>query len=593
MAKPIRIEILSDERGALRGFRNVDKGIGGLSKKFAALGGVIAGAFAVREIAQFGGELFNLAANLTDQGQKISAVFGDQEEDVRQWADTLNEAFGVTGTEVSLMAANVADLLKPMGATTEEAAAMSKEVVELAPALAEWSGGTKTAAEVSDILSKAMLGEREQLKGLGIAISQAEVNTRALEVAQAEGRSEITQMDKAIATQQLIFEKSTDAQAGYVTGTHTLAGVANLAKARWAEFKEFLAKQLTPAFLFAGQQLTMFLEAFRTGQTQDEGTRIERFALLLRDRLIPAVQRGIAFFQKWGPVVARLAVAGFGKLADFGGKAWTVIKRFVEFVNKNREVLIGVGVAVAAVVVPAFAAWAISAAAAAASVVIAAAPVIALGVAVGALAFLIRKAYRENDTFRAIVDKVAGAIRDNFMPGLRMIGRFLRDKVGPVVVAVGRDVAKWVGIYIEVQKVVVRFAIEVGKALAKILPPVINIGRKVHSLMVKPFKDGINQIRDAWNRLKNLLSKGVSVPNPFKGFSLPGFAMGTSSAPGGLARVGERGPETVLLPKGAAVRPAHMSGSSGGDTFNIYGPSLTAAQVMQEAAWARRSGNGR
>src|SRR5206468_2794671 len=40
-----------------------------------------------------------------------------------------------------------------------------------------------------------------------------------------------------------------------------------------------------------------------------------------------------------------------------------------------------------------------------------------------------------------------------------------------------------------------------------------------------------------------------------KALGLPGFAMGTSSAPGGWAVVGERGPEIVKLPRGSQVIP--------------------------------------
>ena len=43
--------------------------------------------------------------------------------------------------------------------------------------LRAWSGGQTSAAEVSDILAKAMLGETDGLKQLGISISQDEVNT--------------------------------------------------------------------------------------------------------------------------------------------------------------------------------------------------------------------------------------------------------------------------------------------------------------------------------------------------------------------------------------------------------------------------------
>lgn len=43
------------------------------------------------------------------------------------------------------------------------------------------------------------------------------------------------------------------------------------------------------------------------------------------------------------------------------------------------------------------------------------------------------------------------------------------------------------------------------------------------------------------------------------GMSFPMFASGTDSAPGGLAWVGERGPELVNLPKGTQVIPNHVS----------------------------------
>lgn len=44
---------------------------------------------------------------------------------------------------------------------------------------------------------------------------------------------------------------------------------------------------------------------------------------------------------------------------------------------------------------------------------------------------------------------------------------------------------------------------------------------------------------------------------------IPGFADGTNFAPGGVALVGERGPELVNLPRGSQVTPNHMLGQSG------------------------------
>ncbi|MGJ4888959.1 hypothetical protein ACQR1Y_12235 [Bradyrhizobium sp. HKCCYLRH3099] len=50
---------------------------------------------------------------------------------------------------------------------------------------------------------------------------------------------------------------------------------------------------------------------------------------------------------------------------------------------------------------------------------------------------------------------------------------------------------------------------------------------------------------------------------------IPGFADGTNSAPGGLAMVGERGPELVNLPRGAQVVPSDVTKQLGGSTIAI------------------------
>jgi hypothetical protein len=59
---------------------------------------------------------------------------------------------------------------------------------------------------------------------------------------------------------------------------------------------------------------------------------------------------------------------------------------------------------------------------------------------------------------------------------------------------------------------------------------------------------------------------------------IPGFANGTDSAPGGLALVGERGPEIVNLPRGAQVIPNHAiaAASSGGWSLQLGDTNIDA-----------------
>lgn len=53
-------------------------------------------------------------------------------------------------------------------------------------------------------------------------------------------------------------------------------------------------------------------------------------------------------------------------------------------------------------------------------------------------------------------------------------------------------------------------------------------------------------------------------------FGIPGFASGTTYAPGGLALVGERGPELVNLPRGSRVNTASQTAAMGGSVVQHF-----------------------
>ena len=72
---------------------------------------------------------------------------------------------------------------------------------------------------------------------------------------------------------------------------------------------------------------------------------------------------------------------------------------------------------------------------------------------------------------------------------------------------------------------------------------------------------------------------------------IPGFAKGTNFAPGGMALVGERGPELVNLPRGSQVIPNHKMGQmmGGGNTVNLYmTPTGNPAYDRENASMAAR-----
>jgi len=173
-------------------------------------------------------------------------VFGSEIGKVKQWADANAAAMGLTSREATGLAANMGDLLIPLGFTRDEAAKMSTDIVGLSGALSEWSGGTRSASEVAEILQKSLLGERDGLKELGISISEADVSAQLLKDGTANLTGEQLAQAKATATQELIFAKSTDAQAAYQKGTAKGIRSQHELTARFNEAKESLVTALYP-----------------------------------------------------------------------------------------------------------------------------------------------------------------------------------------------------------------------------------------------------------------------------------------------------------------------------------------------------------
>jgi hypothetical protein len=223
-----QVERSTSALAASQGLRDLREGSGAIADRFLSMG--------------------EAASQLELQGRKSLAVFGDELANVERWASENATAMGLTSQQATGLAANFADLLIPMGFARDEAAGMATDVVGLSGALAEWSGGQRTASEVSQILAKAMLGERDGLKELGISISEADVQVRLLAKGQKELTGTALEQAKALATQELILEKSKDAQAAYAEGADTASRAQSEFNARMAEAQAEMQQKLLPVY---------------------------------------------------------------------------------------------------------------------------------------------------------------------------------------------------------------------------------------------------------------------------------------------------------------------------------------------------------
>lgn len=287
---------------------DADESMGGFARG-ASGAGAAAGLVAVAVVGA-GMKVTDYAGKLDLLKKKSATVFGGELGRVQSWAAENARAMGLTRGEATGLAAGLGDLLIPMGFTRKAAADMATQTVGLSGALAEWSGGTKTASEVTEILSAAFMGERDGLNALGISITQAEVDAALLAAGQQDLTGKQLQQAEATATQKLIMEKSTDAQKAYADGAGSLARKTAESKAKLKEMGETLATKAAPTLL--------------------------KVATFVNDKVIPALgtaggvakKIGDAFLGLPGPVKAgTLTLAGFvaaaAGISSLVGKATT------------------------------------------------------------------------------------------------------------------------------------------------------------------------------------------------------------------------------------------------------------------------------
>jgi hypothetical protein len=223
----------------------------GVAAKGLGMVALGAGAAGVAGVS-LGIKMTGAAGTMELMDRKARIVYGKSFPQMAAWSDKVNDRMGLTERQVLNMASAIQDLLVPMGFSRDRAADMSKTLTSLSGALSEWSGGTRSATEVGDILAASLMGERDALQGLGIGISQAQVDTQMLANKKKGLKFATEEQASAQATLDLIMAKSVDAQKAYADGAGTLAAKSALARAKLSEFTENILVGATPALSALG-----------------------------------------------------------------------------------------------------------------------------------------------------------------------------------------------------------------------------------------------------------------------------------------------------------------------------------------------------
>ena len=104
-------------------------------------------------------------------------MFGKSADDVVAWSKTTANSFGISQTAALEAAGTFGNLLVPMGFARDEAAKMSKRMVELAADMASFNNADPS--DTLEAIRSGLVGETEPLRKYGVRLSQARIEQEA------------------------------------------------------------------------------------------------------------------------------------------------------------------------------------------------------------------------------------------------------------------------------------------------------------------------------------------------------------------------------------------------------------------------------
>lgn len=238
----IIIDTRIDTKGFQSGAVNMQSQFSKLAGAAKKLGLALGGAFAVGKIVQFGKEAIQLGSDLAEVQNVVDVTFGSLNSKINEFARNAITQFGLSELSAKQYASTMGAMLKSMGMTTEQAAAMSMEIAGLAGDMASFYNLSGDDAFAK--LRAGISGETEPLKQLGINLSVANLEQYALAQGITKTYNAMTEQEKALLRYNYLLSVTSDAQGDFTRTSNS-----------WANQTKILAEQFNSLKATIGQGL--------------------------------------------------------------------------------------------------------------------------------------------------------------------------------------------------------------------------------------------------------------------------------------------------------------------------------------------------
>lgn len=188
-------------------------------------------------ISNFFKDSMGLAIQAGETFNKFAVVFEDALGKAEIAAANLVDNYGLSELAAKKLLSATGDLLTGLGAQDEVALSLSEKVQQLSVDIASFQNLQGGAARASEIITKAMLGERDALTALGVKILEADVQHQLLLRGQQNLTGQAMLLAKAQITIDEVMKQSGKAIGDYARTADSTANQIRVLGNRFEDFK--------------------------------------------------------------------------------------------------------------------------------------------------------------------------------------------------------------------------------------------------------------------------------------------------------------------------------------------------------------------
>lgn len=244
----VRIRASFDKRGteeAKKGVAKFTQSVNNLNKRIVA--GLVQGTkIATATAAGLGVALVKAGANAEESESKFEAVFKGQAAATRKWSDELAKSMGRSAFQIRDFASGIQDTLVPMGLARDEAAQLSRNLVELASDVGSFNDTAEP--EVIQRFTGALIGSHENVAKFGAIINEASLKEKIKELSDTmpgfSGRTK--EMQKVLARYQIIMDSTSDAHGDATKTAGSFTNQVRSLKSRILDVSRQIGMKLIP-----------------------------------------------------------------------------------------------------------------------------------------------------------------------------------------------------------------------------------------------------------------------------------------------------------------------------------------------------------